>query len=51
MQPRNKGATEETSQQTGQTLLEALTSAGFTSVKLQRRLMKPVSTVCALGTK
>jgi ubiquinone/menaquinone biosynthesis C-methylase UbiE len=51
VQPRNKGATEETAQQTGATLSQALTVAGFRSVRLERRAMKPVSTVCALGRK
>jgi len=51
VQPRNKGATEETAHQIGQTLVEALIAAGFRSVRLEHRPMKPVSTVCALAIK
>jgi len=51
VQPRNKGATEDTADQIGRTLVEALSAAGFRSVRLEHRAMKPVSTVCALGIK
>jgi ubiquinone/menaquinone biosynthesis C-methylase UbiE len=51
VQPRNKGASEETVRRTGQKLAEALTTAGFSCVRLERRMMKPVSVICALGTK
>jgi len=51
VQPRNKGASEQTAEQTGQILTDALFSAGFKSVRLERRPMKPVSTVCALGIR
>jgi ubiquinone/menaquinone biosynthesis C-methylase UbiE len=51
VQPRNKGATETTAQETGEKLVEALLAAGFTSVRLERQPLRPVSVVCALAIK
>jgi hypothetical protein len=51
IQPRSKGATEETSRRTGQDLLAGLAAAGFTRVTLESKAMNPVSVVCALGYK
>ncbi len=51
IQPRNKGATEQTARDTAETLLRTLTAAGFTFVRQDRKPMNPVSTVCALGRK
>ncbi len=49
VQPRSKGATEETTTATGQKLETAARAAGFTQLRLERRKMKPVSTVCLLA--
>lgn len=49
VQPRSKGATEETTTVTGNQLSAALARCGFVDVRIERRLMKPVSTVCVLG--
>jgi len=49
VQPRSKGATEATATETGQALLTALAAAGFRETRLERRAMRPVSTVAALG--
>lgn len=51
VQPRNKGATEATAHETGEKLVEALTAAGFSPVRLERKQLQPVSVVCALATK
>jgi ubiquinone/menaquinone biosynthesis C-methylase UbiE len=51
VQPRSKGATEETAHKTGQSLAEAMTAAGFEKVKINRLPLKPVSTVCVVGIK
>jgi hypothetical protein len=51
VEPRNKGATEEDLQRTAEVLTTALSSVGFASVRLERRPMKPVSTICAIGQK
>lgn len=51
IQPRNKGANEQTASDTAETLFRTLTAAGFASVRQDRKPMKPVSTVCALGRK
>jgi ubiquinone/menaquinone biosynthesis C-methylase UbiE len=49
VQPRNPGATENTATHTSESLRAALASAGFENVIVRRRVMRPVSTVCALG--
>jgi hypothetical protein len=51
VQPRSKGATEETARQTGRQLEAALAAAGFTDVRLESKPMRPVSVVCAAGRK
>jgi ubiquinone/menaquinone biosynthesis C-methylase UbiE len=51
IQPRIPNATETTSQQTGHFLVNALIAAGFKQVRLETKLMQPVSVVCALGYK
>ena len=51
VQPRIPHATEATSQETGQFLVNLLTAAGFEQVRLETKLMQPVSVVCALGIK
>lgn len=51
VQPRSKGANEQTATETGARLTAALTGAGFRDVRLERRPAKPVSTVCGLGVK
>ena len=51
IQPRIPNATEVTSQQTGQFLVNALIADGFEQVRLETNPMQPVSVVCALGFK
>ncbi len=51
IQPRNKGATEATVLKTGEKLVEALSAAGFSPVRLERKLLRPVSVVCARSIK
>lgn len=51
VQPRSRGATEETARLTGQSLVEALTAAGFSQIRLESKPMKQVPVVCALGVK
>ena len=51
VQPRTKGATEETSRETGRKLVDALSEAGFSQVRLETKPLEPVSVVCALGVK
>jgi ubiquinone/menaquinone biosynthesis C-methylase UbiE len=49
VQPRNKGATEETARQVGFGIAKALTTAGFQDVHCEFKEMRPVSTACVLG--
>lgn len=51
VQPRNKGAAEQTALYTADWLSRTLTAAGFTSVAQVRQPMSPVSVVCAIGKK
>ena len=51
VQPRNKGATEETARQVGFGLSKALTAAGFEDVYCEFREMRPVSTAAVLGRR
>jgi ubiquinone/menaquinone biosynthesis C-methylase UbiE len=44
VQPRNKGATDETAHQVGAGLAKALTAAGFEDVHCEFKQMKPVTT-------
>lgn len=48
-QPRNLGATEEDATKAGVKLAGRLEAAGFKDIRVERKIMKPVSTVCALG--
>jgi hypothetical protein len=49
VQPRAKGATEETARETGLQLRRALEAAGFTDVGVDWKRMRPVSVACASG--
>jgi hypothetical protein len=49
-EPRNRGAREEDALRMGKRMKAWLGEAGFTSVELAVKLMKPVSTICALAT-
>lgn len=49
-QPRNKKATENDATVAGEKFARYLEEAGFRDVRIERKLMKPVSTVCVLGT-
>jgi ubiquinone/menaquinone biosynthesis C-methylase UbiE len=51
IQPRSKGATDDHAYQAGRGLADAMKKAGFSDVRCESRQTKPVSTVCALGTK
>ncbi|MBL8228907.1 MAG: methyltransferase domain-containing protein [Bryobacterales bacterium] len=51
VQPRSKAATEASATQVGENLHAAATAAGFADVRIERRPMRPVSTVCVLGSK
>ncbi len=48
-EPRSRKATDETAQATGREIVEALTKAAFSQVRLETKKMKPVSAVCVLG--
>ncbi len=50
-QPRSKGATEQTATESATLLERQFRAAGFESLRLERRAMRPVSTVCVLGVK
>jgi ubiquinone/menaquinone biosynthesis C-methylase UbiE len=50
VQPRNKGATDATSNEAGEEIAQAMRSAGFASVKLLLKPMMPVATACAIAT-
>ena len=49
VQPRNKGANEETARQVGWGLSKVLTAAGFENVYCEFRRMRPVSTAAVLA--
>jgi ubiquinone/menaquinone biosynthesis C-methylase UbiE len=51
VQPRSKGATEETSERTRVALVDAMHVAGFSEVRSEALRLRPVSVVCALGRK
>ncbi len=51
IQPRNQGATEETTREWGARLSAELQAAGFSRVRLEFNDMRPVPAVCALGTR
>ncbi len=48
-QPRNLAATEEDATKAGVKFAADLEAAGFKGIKVERKIMKPVSTVCVLG--
>lgn len=48
-EPRSRKATDETAQEIGRQIVEGLTMAGLSQVRLETKKMKPVSAVCALG--
>jgi len=50
VQPRTKGATDTTSRETGEHLVQAMREAGFEAVKLLLKPMSPVATACAIAT-
>jgi ubiquinone/menaquinone biosynthesis C-methylase UbiE len=50
-QPRHSGATDEDAERVGKEIVANLTRAGFSQIRLERRKMKPVSSVCVLGVK
>ncbi len=49
-QPRKPGATEQDSIDTGNQFSRYLEDAQFKNIRVEKKLMKPVSTVCVLGT-
>jgi ubiquinone/menaquinone biosynthesis C-methylase UbiE len=49
-QPRKPGATDQDSTAAGTRFSECLEEARFTNIRIEKKLMKPVSTVCVLGT-
>lgn len=51
IQPRNRGATDDTTREWGDRLSAHLRAAGFTAIRLEFKPMRPVSAVCALGLK
>lgn len=50
VQPRNKGATDTTSMQTGEEIVRTMRAAGFRDVELLVKKMAPVATACAIAT-
>jgi ubiquinone/menaquinone biosynthesis C-methylase UbiE len=48
-QPRKPGATDQDSTDAGNQFSKYLEKAQFKNIKVEKRLMKPVSTVCVLG--
>lgn len=50
-QPRNVGATEDDATEAGERFMRYLDAAEFKDIKVERKMMKPVSTVCVLGRK
>ncbi|MCI0453700.1 MAG: class I SAM-dependent methyltransferase [Candidatus Dadabacteria bacterium] len=51
LQPRNRGATDETACELGKKIVADLEGAGFSQARLEIKKMKPVSSICALGIK
>lgn len=49
VQPRNPGATADTTRATGESLRRVLTEGGFADVRLEWRCLRPVPAVCAIG--
>ena len=50
VQPRNAGATDATSRQTGAEIVRTMQSAGLRDVRLLLKPMAPVATACAVAT-
>ena len=50
-QPRKPGANEKDSDSDGKKFANHLKNAGFSNIKIEKKKMKPVPTVCVLGTK
>ena len=48
-QPRQPGSTDEETDRAGRKLADYLEEAGFRDISIEKRSMKPVSTVCVLG--
>jgi ubiquinone/menaquinone biosynthesis C-methylase UbiE len=49
VQPRMKGATNETTEKIGNELMRYLNEAGFSNIKLETKHLQPVNAVCAIG--
>ncbi len=49
-QPRKQGATEQDSTEAGDKFSKYLEEAQFKNIRIEKKLMKPVSTICVLGT-
>lgn len=50
-QPRNPGATDEDAERMGKEIVAYLVGAGFSQIRMEKRSMKPVSSICVLGVK
>ena len=48
-QPRKPGSTEDEADGTGRRFADYLKRAGFRDISIEKRVMKPVSTVCVLA--
>jgi ubiquinone/menaquinone biosynthesis C-methylase UbiE len=51
VQPMQRGATAETTRQTGESLGEALLHAGFREVRIELHALRPTPVACALGLR
>ncbi len=49
-QPRKPGATEQDSTEAGDKFLKYMEEAQFNNVRIEKKIMKPVPTICVLGT-
>ncbi|MDE3059002.1 MAG: class I SAM-dependent methyltransferase, partial [Bacteroidota bacterium] len=49
-QPRKPGATDNDAMNAGQNFCMQLEKAGFTNLRIEMKMMKPVSTIAAVGT-
>ena len=50
-QPRKPGSVDADADAAGESIAERLRRAGFTGVRIEKKQMKPVATVCVLGVK
>jgi ubiquinone/menaquinone biosynthesis C-methylase UbiE len=48
-QPRRPGASEQDTDSDGKKFANHLKNAGFSKIKIEKRIMKPVPTVCVIG--